>query len=58
MGLALGSSLYSLRLARGAWTEVRGRSTHGSSLAFKGEDCTQTFTVEAGGRVMHTILGC
>ena len=52
------SSLYSLWLARGARTEVRGRSTHGLSPAFKVEDCTQTFAAEAGGRVMHTILGC
>ena len=58
VGLALGSSLYSLRLARGAWTEVRGRSTHGLSLAFRVEDCTQTFAAEAGGRAMHTIQGC
>ena len=58
VGSALGSSLYSLRLARGAWTEVRGRRTHGASLAFRVEDCTQTSTAEAGGSAMQAIQGC
>ena len=58
VGSAFGSSLYSLWLARGAWTEVRGRRTHVASLAFKVEDCTQTYAVEAGGSHMQAIQGC
>jgi hypothetical protein len=38
MGLAFGSTLYRLWLARGAWTEVRDCSTHWASPVPKAKD--------------------